>query len=88
MQDNKNGQVKALGQNTYSLEINISGAAGVKGRGGEYWWTVSLVEIEPAYQPLNIQATPEHLCFAVSGGKSSGGDSGSGGGDSGGPINP
>ncbi len=86
--DNKNGQVKALGQNTYSLEINISGAAGVKGRSGEYWWTVSLVEIEPAYQPLNIQATPEHLCFAVSGGDSGGDGGGGGGGGSGGPINP
>jgi len=74
IEDNKNGRVKkALDQNIYSLDINISGTAGVKNRSGDYLWTVSLVEIEPAYKPLGIQAMPSrHLCFAAHSGESSG----------------
>jgi hypothetical protein len=83
--------LSVLEQITYTLELNISGAAGVKGRSGEYLWNVLLVEIEPAYRELDIQATPERLCFAAPGSSSSDGgndNGGSGNSSGGGPINP
>lgn len=86
--DNKNGRVKALPQNIYSLDLNISGAAGVRYRSGDYWWTILLVKIAPTYQEIGIQASPGLLCLAVSNHKKGGGRDSGGGGDGGGPINP
>lgn len=81
--DNKNGLVQALGNNTYRLNINIKDAFGVKGRGGEYLWTVVLVQITPEYKDLGIQASPGHLRFeAPGGGGGGGGGKGGGGGGS------
>ncbi len=82
VQDNKNGKVVALGNNTYHLSVDIRDAAGVQGRSGEYLWTVVLVQISPDYKDLGIQATPGHLRFEAGGG---GGDEG---GDGGGGLNP
>jgi hypothetical protein len=82
VEDNLNGRVAALGNNTYRLTVDIRNAAGVQGRGGEYWWTVVLVQVSPEYRDLGKQATPGRLRFEAGGG---GGDEG-GGGDGG--INP
>jgi hypothetical protein len=78
-EDNKNGNVKSLGNNTYRLATDIRDAPGVQGRSGEYLWTVLLVEISPKYKDLGIQATPSSLRFDPGGGSSGGGGDGGAG---------
>lgn len=78
--DNKEGRIIALGNNTYGLEVNIRDAFGVRGRSGEYLWTVALVQIIPEYKDLGIQATPGYLRFEESGGGGGGGQNGGSGG--------
>jgi hypothetical protein len=68
VQDNQNGKVVALGNSTYRLTVDITNAYGVQGRGGEYLWTVALVQISPEYQDLGKQATPGRLRFEAGGG--------------------
>ena len=75
VQDNQNGRVVALSNSTYRLSVDITGAYGVQGRGGEYLWTVALVRISPGYQDLGKQAVPGYLRFEAGGG----GDDGGGG---------
>jgi hypothetical protein len=79
VEDNQNGSVAAVGNNTFRMTINITDAAGVRGRGGEYLWTVVLVQISPEYKDLGIQASPDRLRLGLGGG-------GGGGGGSGGPT--
>jgi hypothetical protein len=76
--DNKSGVVQALGSGLYQLAADISQAAGVLGRRGEYNWTVLLVQIEPEYKELGIQAPPGRLRFEPPGGGGGGGGSGGG----------
>jgi serine/threonine protein kinase len=83
VEDNQNGHIAALDNNTYRLSVNIKDAFGVKGRSGEYLWTVVLVQISPEYKDLGIQALPGRLRFEAGGG-SGGGKGGSSGGPSGG----
>jgi esterase/lipase superfamily enzyme len=64
--DNKERRIKALGQNRYSLTVDIRRAPGVRGP-GNYLWTVLLVQIEPNYQELGIQAEPVALVKASTG---------------------
>lgn len=81
--DNQNGNIKALGNNTYSLTVDITNAPSVQGRSGDYLWTVLLVQISPDYKELGVQASsPGHLRLAVPGGGGGGGGSGGGGGGS------
>ncbi len=80
--DSKSGQIQVLGNNTYRLSINIKDAFGVKGRGGEYLWTVVLIQITPEYKDLGIQAPPGRLRFEAPGGGGGGGKDGGGGGGS------
>jgi hypothetical protein len=68
VEDNQNGKVVALANNTYRLTVDITDAYGVQGRSGEYLWTVVLVQISPEYRDLGKQATPGHLRFEVGGG--------------------
>jgi serine/threonine protein kinase len=85
--DNKNGQIEQIGENRYRLNVDISEAAGVRNRRGDYLWTVALVQIVPAYTPLGQQADPAILRFepaSTGGGGDSGGGESSGGGSSGG----
>lgn len=84
--DNKDGTVQALGNNRYRLVADISNAFGVKGRSGEYNWTVILVQIEPEYKELGVQTPLSHLRYEAPGGGGDGGgdDSSSGGGGGGG----
>jgi len=79
VEDNLNGKVAAVGGNTYRLTVDIRDAAGVQGRGGEYLWTVVLVQISPEYRDLGKQATPGRLRFEAGGGDE--GDGGLVGGD-------
>jgi hypothetical protein len=65
--DNHNGRVVALGNYTYRLSVDITDAYGVQGRGGEYLWTVALVQIDPEYRDLGMQATPGRLRFEAGG---------------------
>lgn len=84
VQDNQNGNIKSMGENKYTLSTNIKDAAGVKGRRGEYLWTVAFVQISPNYADLGQQASPAHLRFETPGGGHGNGGGGSGGsGDSG-----
>jgi hypothetical protein len=76
--------LKKLGTNRYRLQVDISQAAGVRERTGEYLWTVALVQISPNYADLGLQAEPGRLRFEAGGGKGGGGDDGGGGGGSGG----
>lgn len=78
--DNQNGTIEALGNNRYRLVADITDAFGVKGRGGEYNWTVAVVQIEPEYQDLGIAAPPARLRYDAPGGGGDGGDDGGGGG--------
>jgi hypothetical protein len=82
VEDNQKGVVASLGNNTYRLNANIREAFGVKGRSGEYLWTVALVQISPEYKDLGVQANPPgRLRFEAGGGSGgSGGDGGGGGG--------
>jgi hypothetical protein len=86
VEDNKNGKVVALGNNTYRLAVDIRDAYGVQGRSGEYLWTVVLVQISPDYKDLGIQAAPGRLRFEAGGG--GGDEGGGGGGGNGGGLNP
>jgi hypothetical protein len=76
VEDNKNGKIIALGNDTYRLDVDIRDAYGVQGRSGEYLWTVALVQISPEYKDLGKQAPPGHLRFEAGG--DGGGDGGSG----------
>ena len=76
--DNKSGAVQALGNGLYQLAADISQAASVLGRRGEYNWTVLLVQIEPEYKELGLQAPPGRLRFEPPGGGGGGGGSGGG----------
>jgi len=62
-----------LGDNTYSLSVDISQAAGVLGRGGDYLWAVVLVQVDPTYKDLGIQSSPGHLFLDLGGGGGDGG---------------
>ncbi len=64
---NLKGWVKALGEGRYALDIDISQSAGVQGRSGEYWWSVALVQVNPTYRDLGIQAVPSRLHFVPPG---------------------
>jgi hypothetical protein len=77
--DNTEGKIEPIGENRYRLAIDITEAAGVRNRSGEYWWTVALVQVSPEYADLGQQADPGLLRFVIPGG--SGGD---GAGDGGG----
>jgi hypothetical protein len=81
VQDNQNGAIKNIGQNEYTLNVNIKDAAGVQGRRGEYLWTVALVQISPSYADVGQQALPARLRFEPpGGGNGHGGSDNSGGG--------
>ncbi len=84
VEDNQNGRIVRVGENRYRLSVDITEAAGVRGRSGEYLWTVALVQINPNYADRGQQATPGHLRFEASGGGDGGGKNGGGGGGSGG----
>jgi hypothetical protein len=83
VQDNQQGRVERLGENTYRLSINIRDAFGVRGRTSQYLWTVVLVRISPAYVDLGRQAEPAYLRFEA-GGNDSGSNKDSGDGEGGG----
>lgn len=59
--DNKNGVVKLLPQNQYRLDVpfmhNLPSVVG----SGDYFWTVSIVEIDPGYRSFNRSATPSRF---------------------------
>ncbi|MBI1880551.1 MAG: hypothetical protein HYR94_20430 [Chloroflexi bacterium] len=84
VEDNLNGNIKSMGQNKYTLSVNIRDAAGIRGRSGEYLWTVALVQVIPSYADQGRQASPARLRFEAGGGGGSGGGNDSGGGGGGG----
>jgi hypothetical protein len=65
--DNTNGTLKHLGNNTYSLEVDITDTPPVRRRSGEYKWTVLLVQVKPEFKELGIQAPPSRLRFELDG---------------------
>ncbi|MFN8457360.1 MAG: protein kinase [Anaerolineae bacterium] len=83
VEDNQKGNIMAVGNNTYHLSVNIKEAYGVKGRSGEYWWTVVVIQFQPEYKDLGIQAPPARLRFEAGGGGGGGGKGGGGGGGGG-----
>lgn len=72
--DNQEGLIEQLGENRYRLALDITESAGVRGRSGEYLWTVALVKIDPAYADLGLQADAGRLLFEASGSSGGGGD--------------
>lgn len=76
--DNRNGNVKRIGENTYRLSTDIKDSFSVQGQGGLYFWNVALVQIDPTYEDVGVQASPGRLRFAASGGDEGGGDNGGG----------
>ncbi len=82
--DNQNGNIKSIGGGKYRLSVNIREAAGVKGRSGEYLWTVALVQVSPTYVDLGEQAEPARMRFEAGGSSGGGKDrDGDGGGSAG-----
>ena len=78
VEDNRNGGVTSPSPNTYQVNIDISDVPGVRGRTGDYLWTVLLIEIDPEYKELSLQATPGQLRYeAPGGGHEDGGGGGS-----------
>lgn len=73
--DDEQGNIESLGENKYRLRVDITGAAGVQGVRGEYWWTVALVQTGPTYADLGQQAPPARMRFEP---KNSGGGGGDG----------
>jgi uncharacterized protein YgiM (DUF1202 family) len=71
-EDNINGKVKSLGNNTYRLETNISGTDPMQGS-GEYSWAVYLIQLDP-YQELGPRSAPGVLRFEAGGSRGSNGD--------------
>jgi len=61
--DNRYGLIEDLGGGRYRLSMDISAAAGVQGRASNYLWTVALVQIDPAYADLGLQAEPARLRY-------------------------
>jgi len=61
--DNSEHHIEQVGENGYRLFIDITNAAGVRTRSGEYLWTVALVQVDPAYADLGQQADPARLRF-------------------------
>jgi len=82
--DNQQGKIEKIGENRYRSQVDISEAAGVRGRTGLYLWTVALVQISPVYADLGLIAEPALLRFEAGGSDGSGGNDGDGGGDGGG----
>jgi serine/threonine protein kinase len=78
--DNQDGTVQNLGNGTFRLNADITSASGVNQRSGDYNWTVLLVQIDPEYKELGVQAPPGRLRFEMPGGGGSDGGGGSGGG--------
>lgn len=79
--DNKNDAIQAIDHNSYRLTVDIADTPGVRRRRGEYNWTVALVQIEPEYKDLGLQASAGQLRFEPGGsGASSSGGGGEGGG--------
>ena len=66
--DNQNGRVMALGNGRYAAQLDISYAAGVQGRPGDYVWAVQLVQIQPNYAGTGIQSQPAPLRYEAGGG--------------------
>lgn len=57
--DNHNGVVKLTRANEYRLTIPyMHDLPSVQGRSGDYYWTVAIVQIEPAYADAGRQAQP------------------------------
>lgn len=89
--DNGEKRIRQIGENKYSLTVDISEAPGVLDRQGEYLWTVALIQISPDYADLGQQAEPARLRFEAGGRDSDGGGGGDGDGSSssssgGGPV--
>jgi hypothetical protein len=64
--DNQTGLIKRTGENSYSIELDITNAQGVLGVTSRYLWTVALIQISPEYMDLGEQAEPgtlEYLGF-------------------------
>lgn len=76
LEDNKTGLIEPLGNKKYRLIADISGTPAVQNRVGNYWWSVFLIQIDPAYDDLNVSATPDELTFSLPGN-----DTGQGGGE-------
>lgn len=77
VRDNRTGIVESLGNNRYRAPINIKDAQGVRQRTGEYFWTVVLIQYQPEYKNMYLQAPSARLRFNNNTG---GGDDNSGGG--------
>jgi hypothetical protein len=55
------GEIRRI-DNTYLLRLDLNGAHAVSQQGpGDYWWTVGVVTIEPAYQDRQMEAPPQPL---------------------------
>ncbi|MBE7552818.1 MAG: ATP-binding protein [Anaerolineales bacterium] len=77
--DNQHGAIESLGENKYRLRVDITGAAGVQGVRGEYFWTVALVQTSPSYADLGRQAPPARMRFEPKNSSDGGGGGGSSG---------
>jgi serine/threonine-protein kinase len=80
-QDNQAGRIETISENRYRLIVDITEAAGVQDRTGEYWWTVGLIQISPEYKYIGEESSPARFRFEAGG---SGGGGNDGGGNSGG----
>ncbi|GAB4443083.1 MAG: hypothetical protein Kow0031_25250 [Anaerolineae bacterium] len=63
--DNAQGVIRQVAPHRYQLAADVTHTPGVLNRRGEYWWTVALVRVQPAYDDLalRVAATPAALRF-------------------------
>ena len=60
--DHRQGNVQPRLQNEYQLKItNLHDLPSVRKRVGEYNWSVSIVQIDPMYQPTDRSTQPSHF---------------------------
>lgn len=85
--DNKEGNIEKLADGTYVLTADITDTPAVRKQSAEYNWTVYIVQIDPEYKTLDLQAEPGRLRFELPGaGGGGGGDSDGGGRGDPGPL--
>ncbi len=84
--DNKEGRTENISENKYRLNVDITNAAGVKQRGGEYLWTVALIRISPEYEYIGPVSDPVRFRFEPPGKEDSGGGNDSSSNNGGQPV--
>jgi protein phosphatase len=61
----QNPTFQRLDDNKYSVALVLSGAAGVTQASSDYFWSVSVVRVQPEYEWLDIESEPRQISLVV-----------------------